>query len=168
MTHHPSIETAAGFDSRAFRHALGAYATGIAVVTTCTPSGEWVGMTINSFSSVSLEPPLVLWSLALNSPSRALFEQATHYAVNVLAADQTQVSQQFATRVPDKFAGLGARAGIGGAPLLPDCCAWFECRAEAAYPGGDHLILVGHVERFAAAKDAAPIVFHGGRYRELA
>lgn len=168
MTRHPSIETAAGFDSRAFRHALGAYATGIAVVTTCTSEGERVGMTINSFSSVSLDPPLVLWSLALNSPSRALFEQATHYAINILAADQTQVSQQFASRVPDKFAGLEASAGIGGVPLLQGCCAWFECRAENAYPGGDHIILLGHVERFAAAKDTAPIVFHGGRYRELA
>jgi flavin reductase (DIM6/NTAB) family NADH-FMN oxidoreductase RutF len=168
MTYHSSIETAAGFDTRALRHALGAYATGIAVVTTCSPEGIWVGMTINSFSSVSLDPPLVLWSLALDSPSCALFENATHYAVNVLAADQTEVSQQFASRVPDKFAGLDIKPGISGVPLLAGCCAWFECRSEAKYPGGDHLILVGHVERFAATKETRPIIFHGGRYRELA
>jgi flavin reductase (DIM6/NTAB) family NADH-FMN oxidoreductase RutF len=136
------------------------------VVTTCTPDGQPIGVTINSFASVSLEPPLVLWSLGLNSPSLAAFEACSHYAVNVLAADQVDFSQRFSQSRADKFSGIDVRVGPGGTPILPGCCAWFGCRNEMRYPGGDHLILVGHVESLHCEK-RPPLIFHGGRYRAL-
>jgi len=156
-----------GIDSRALRDVLGEFATGVAVVTTRAPDGTPVGVTINSFASVSLEPPLVLWSLGLQSPTRAAFETSSHYVVNILAADQVELSQRFSQAQTDRFAGLEFDAGNAGAPLLRGCCAWVECRNEVRYPGGDHVILVGYVERF-RREPKAPLIFHGGRYRELA
>ncbi len=154
------------FDARSFRDALGEFATGVAVVTARGADGQPVGVTINSFASVSLEPPLVLWSLGLQSPSLAVFESCSHYAVNVLAADQTEFSQRFAQSQSDKFAGIESRTGASGVQLLPGCSAWFECRNEMRYPGGDHIILVGHVESF-HREEKPPLIFHGGRYRRL-
>lgn len=154
------------FDARSFRDALGEFATGVAVVTARGADGQPVGVTINSFASVSLEPPLVLWSLGLQSPSLAVFESCSHYAVNVLAADQTEFSQRFAQSQSDKFAGIELQTGAGGVQLLPGCSAWFECRNEMRYPGGDHIILVGHVESF-HREEKPPLIFHGGRYRVL-
>lgn len=156
-----------GQDSKALRAALGSFATGITVITVCGPSGEWVGLTVNSFNSVSLEPPLVLWSLALSSPNRDVVSRASHYAVNVLAVDQDEISQRFASKIADKFAGLDCRTGLSGVPLLPGCCAWFECRTVAQYPGGDHLILLGEVERFEAADAKQPLAYSRGRYKRL-
>lgn len=155
------------FDSRSLRDALGEFATGVAVVTARGADGQPVGVTINSFASVSLEPPLVLWSLGLHSPSLAAFESCSHYAVNILAADQVEFSQRFSQAQQDRFAGIALEVGAGGTPLLPGCSAWFECRNEIRYPGGDHVILVGFVENF-RREPKAPLVFHGGRYRELA
>lgn len=155
------------FDSRSLRDALGEFATGVAVVTARGIDGQPVGVTINSFASVSLEPPLVLWSLGLGSPSRAGFEACSHYAVNVLAADQAEFSQRFSQPQEDRFAGIDLKVGAGGTPLLPGCSAWFECRNELRYPGGDHVILVGYVENF-RRESRPPLIFHGGRYRELA
>lgn len=166
-----TIDTHSGFDPRDLRAALGSFATGVAVVTTCTERGEWVGLTVNSFSSVSLAPPLVLWSLDFSSPSLAMFENASHYAVNVLAADQEDLSNRFASRIPDKFAGLDCVAGLAGVPLLPNCLSWFECGLDMTYPAGDHLILIGHVERFAHDKSKQPadsLIFQGGGYRRIA
>ncbi len=160
--------TVGDYDCRAFRDALGSFATGIAVVTACAPDGEFVGLTVNSFNSVSLDPPLVLWSLDLASPSLAAFRAASHYVVNILAADQADVSQHFATRQPDKFGDLQLCLGAGGAPLLHGCCAWFECANETRYPGGDHLIFLGRVERFTHEPARLPLLYHGGRYRHLA
>jgi flavin reductase (DIM6/NTAB) family NADH-FMN oxidoreductase RutF len=154
-------------DSRSLRDALGEFATGVAVVTARSADGAPVGVTINSFASVSLEPPLVLWSLGLSSPSRAVFETCSHYAVNILAADQVELSQRFSQSQEDRFAGLALKVGAGGTPLLSGCSAWFECRNEIRYPGGDHVILVGYVENF-RRETKSPLVFHGGRYRELA
>jgi len=161
-------ETTEGFDCRALRDALGSFATGIAVVTACAPNGDFVGLTINSFNSVSLEPPLVLWSLDLGSPSLDVFRGASHYVVNILAADQEDLSQRFAARIPDKFGELPLCIGAGGAPLLHGCCAWFECANEIQYPGGDHVILVGRVVRFTHDPARPPLIYHGGRYRSLA
>ena len=155
------------FDARRFRDALGDFATGVAVVTARTADGQPVGVTINSFASVSLEPPLVLWNLGLHSPSLATFEACSHYAVNVLAADQIEFSQRFAQSQSDKFAGIAMTVGAGGTPLLPGCSAWFECRNDLRYPGGDHLIFVGYVEGF-RREEKSPLIFHGGRYRSLA
>ena len=155
------------FDSRALRDALGEFATGVAVVTARGADGQPVGVTVNSFASVSLEPPLVLWSLGLASPSLAAFESCSHYAVNILAADQAEFSQRFSQAQEDRFVGITTTVGAGGTPLLPGCSAWFECRNEIRYPGGDHVILVGFVVNF-RREPKAPLVFHGGRYRELA
>lgn len=159
--------TTRGLCCRDFRSTLGNFATGITVITALAENGEAVGVTISSFNSVSLEPPLILWSLALNSPSLDVFRNASHYAVNVLSAEQQNLSDRFASRSADRFAGISQRPGLGGAPLLDGCCAWFECSNEAHYPGGDHLILVGHVERFEQGDAPLPLIFHGGRYRRL-
>lgn len=160
--------TAQGLCCRDFRRALGCFATGVTVLSTLDAEGHARGMTISSFNSVSLDPPLILWSLALDSPSLPTFRDASHYAVNVLAADQQALSNRFASRLSDRFEGVDTRSGLSGTPLLEGCCAWFECRHEATYPGGDHLIFVGRVERFAAQPGVAPLLFHAGAYARLA
>lgn len=151
---------------RALRDALGAFPTGVTVVTALGPDGRPMGLTVSSFNAVSLDPPLIVWSLALGSPNVEAFRAVAHYAVNVLAADQQALSERFAVRNTDKFAGLEVTPGLGGAPLLPGCCAWFECRNEAQHGGGDHLIFIGRIERFRQSPKA-PLVFHGGRYCAL-
>jgi 3-hydroxy-9,10-secoandrosta-1,3,5(10)-triene-9,17-dione monooxygenase reductase component len=150
-------------DGRAFRNALGAFTTGVTVVTTRDGSGHDVGLTVNSFNSVSLEPPLVLWSLARSSASLAAFLEAEHFAVHILAADQERMSNLFAQRGADKFAGLELGRGEGGVPLLPGCSARFRCRTAFRHEGGDHEIFVGAVLGFEAF-ERAPLVFHKGGY----
>ena len=153
-------------DHRALRAAFGAFATGVTVVTALDPDGRAIGLTVNSFNTVSLDPPLVLWSLSLASPKLEAFRAASHFAVNVLAADQQALSERFARRNSDKFAGIEWREGLGGAPLLAGCCAVLECRNEVQHAGGDHLVFIGRVEG-CSRQDKAPLVFHGGRYRQL-
>lgn len=156
-----------GDDPRGLRHAFGTFPTGITVVTTCTPEGRRVGMTINSFASLSMDPPLLLWSLATRSPSLEAFSSCRHFAVNVLAATQEELCWRFASSdVADKFAGIHCEAGLGGSPLLPGVVAQFECLNEMQHPGGDHLIIVGRVEQYRWRK-ALPLVFHGGQVTEL-
>ncbi|MBD2837800.1 flavin reductase [Pseudomonas sp. JM0905a] len=151
------------FDSRAFRRALGNFATGVTVMTATAPDGTRVGVTANSFNSVSLEPPLILWSIDKRSSSLAVFEQASHFAVNILAADQIDLSNQFARPRDDKFEGVAAESGIGGAPLLPDCAARFECEMHQRVEGGDHWILIGKVVRFDDF-GRSPLLYHQGAY----
>ena len=161
------VLAARGQCCRDFRSTLGNFATGITVITALSPEGEPIGVTISSFNSVSLDPPLILWSLSLNSPNIESFSRASHYAVNVLSADQQHISDGFASRKSDRFAGLTFSRGLSDVPLLDGCCAWFECTNEAHYPGGDHLIFVGHVERFAQGEAESPLIFHNGRYCTL-
>lgn len=151
------------FDSRAFRRALGNFATGVTVITATAPDGTRVGVTANSFNSVSLEPPLILWSIDKRSSSLAVFEQASHFAVNILAADQIDLSNQFARPRDDKFEGVAVEPGIGGAPLLPDCAARFECEMHQRVEGGDHWILIGKVVRFDDF-GRSPLLYHQGAY----
>ena len=151
---------------RNFRNALGMFATGITVVTMRTPTGELIGLTVNSFNSVSLDPPLVVWSLSSNLPSLKLFEECEYYAINVLAADQEAVSQRFASRMGDRFAGLGFDHGLGGAPLLHGCCARFECRNTTRHAGGDHVVFISEVVRFDRTP-SEPLIYFGGSYRHL-
>lgn len=153
--------------TRELRNALGCFATGITVVTTRDAGGAPVGLTVNSFNSVSLEPPLVVWSLGLQTKVRPVFESCSHYAINVLAEDQIHISHRFASRDPDKFAGLHFTDGIDGVPLLDGCCARFECRNTVRHAGGDHLVFISEVVRFGAS-ERAPLVFHAGAYRKLA
>lgn len=153
------------FDSAFFRTALGRYATGVTVVTTAGPDGAPIGLTVSSFNSVSLNPPLVLWSLSLGSSSLAAFEQCERYVVNVLSADQIALARRFATgRTPDRFAGLTAHHAPGGTPMLDGhCAAWFECRNRSRYVEGDHVIMVGEVERCGHSGEP-PLVFHAGGF----
>jgi flavin reductase (DIM6/NTAB) family NADH-FMN oxidoreductase RutF len=136
------------------------------VVTTLNGHGRGVGMTANSFSSLSLDPPLVLWSVARTAPSYSDFANADHFAINVLAADQQHLSRQFSTPQPDKFDGVRWRGGIAGVPVIDGTVATFECRTTDRHDGGDHLIVVGEVERY-ARRDGEPLVFHSGCYRAL-
>lgn len=152
-------------DPRAFRNALGQFATGVTIVTACDPSGEKVGATVSSFNSVSLDPPLVLWSLDKRAYSRTVFESSSHFAVHVLKLEQQELARRFATRGASKFEGLNCGAGLGAVPLLSDCAACFECETRHRYDGGDHLIFVGEVKRFAHAA-CAPLVFHGGAFAQ--
>ena len=153
----------ATIEQRALRSALGAFATGVTIVTTRTGEGADVGLTANSFSSVSLDPPMVLWSLAKTSSSIEAFRTAIHFAVHVLAADQDDMSGRFATRGIDKFAGLKVGRGPGDVPLLEGCTARFECRTAFQYEGGDHVIFVGEVVNLTHS-ERPPLIFHGGRY----
>jgi flavin reductase (DIM6/NTAB) family NADH-FMN oxidoreductase RutF len=153
-------------EQRRFRDALGRFATGITVVTASTADGSHAGLTVNSFSSVSLDPPLVLWSLSKTAPCFPSFERATHYAVNVLAAGQAALSNRFAGP-GEKFADTAWTPGKSGAPLLEGCLAYFECRIVARHDGGDHVILVGEVERY-DQRDGEPLLYYAGRYGALA
>lgn len=155
------------FDSTTFRRTLGMFATGIAVVTARARDGKPIGLTISSFNSVSLEPPLIVWSLANNSTLREELENCSHYAVNVLAENQQDISNLFASKAEDRFANLTWEDGLGGAPVLEGCCAVFEVRNTQRYPGGDHVIFIGEVERCDKAEHA-PLVFFSGKYRQLA
>ncbi len=154
-----------GLDSRDFRSALGCFPTGVCLVTTLGPGGKPQGMTINSFTSVSLDPPMVLWSLSHAASSAAVFRDAEYFAVSILAVDDTDLSSHFARQVPDKFEVYAHRfvPGLGGAPLLQGAAATFECHTRHRHYGGDHLILMGAVERYSHS-DRQPLVFHRGCY----
>jgi flavin reductase (DIM6/NTAB) family NADH-FMN oxidoreductase RutF len=151
-------------DPRELRRAVGKFATGVTVITTCAEDGRRVGVTANSFTSLSLDPPLVLWCLSKSAPSRAAFEESTHFAVNVLSAGQHYLSRQFATPSEDKFAGVSFREGPGGVPMIEGVLAHLVCRNVRQFDGGDHVIVVGEIERFEAF-DGEPLVFHSGTYR---
>ncbi|MEM7615575.1 MAG: flavin reductase family protein, partial [Pseudomonadota bacterium] len=135
-----------GLDERAYRDALGCFATGVAVITTLTDRGP-LGITANSFASVSLDPPLVLWSPARTSARFPAFEAATHFAIHILAEDQRALSDRFARQGED-FGGVDHQPGLGDAPLIEGCSARLECAHSAGHDGGDHLIVVGEVLRF--------------------
>ena len=154
------------FDPLAFRNALGSFATGVTIVTARDATGNPVGLTANSFNSVSLDPPMVLWSLSLLSGSLPIFRDAETWAVHVLAADQQAMSDRFATPGRDKFAGLSLVDGAEGAPLIEGCAARFGCRARFEYEGGDHAIFLGEVVDF-DRRDAEPLIYHGGQYGRI-
>jgi flavin reductase (DIM6/NTAB) family NADH-FMN oxidoreductase RutF len=163
-----SQSAAASVAPRQLRAALGLFATGVTIVTTLSAEGEPVGMTVNSFNSVSLEPPLVLWSLGLRSGSLAAFRDAARYVIHVLSADQRELAERFAQRGVDRFANIDWSAGLGGQPVLAGAAAVFECSARSRHTEGDHIILVGQVEHCSSRSCALPLIFHGGRfYTEL-
>jgi flavin reductase (DIM6/NTAB) family NADH-FMN oxidoreductase RutF len=158
------MSAASHHDPQHFRAALGMFATGVTIVTARTPEGALVGLTANSFNSVSLSPPLVLWSLGRQAGSLPVFSAGSHYAINILAADQKDLAERFATRNIDRFAGVAWREGAGGAPVLEGVAAVFECANRSRYEEGDHVIFVGEVEACSARAGAQPLIFHGGRY----
>jgi flavin reductase (DIM6/NTAB) family NADH-FMN oxidoreductase RutF len=157
------------FEEGQFRDALGAFPTGVAVVTGLNDKGERVGVTVSSFNSVSISPPLVLFSIARHAHSYSAWAGMRGYAVNVLSQQQEEISNRFARALGDKWAGLIVLEGANGLPILPNALAVFECEAYARYNGGDHDIFVGRVThlRRHAHKQEQPLIFFGGRHRRL-
>lgn len=153
-------------DPRDFRNALSTFATGVTIITAAAADGKPVGLTCNSFASVSLNPPLVLWSLVAFSPSMGVFQNASHFAVNILGASQRDLAMQFAKPAEDKFAGVTWTRGLGEAPLLADTVASFQCRTAARYYGGDHVIFLGAVEAY-AYNQAEPLLFARGGFGQF-
>jgi len=154
-------------DTLSFRNALGNFATGVTVVTAKGEDGTLAGVTANSFNSVSLDPPLVLWSLDRGSPSLKVLEDASHFCVHILAEGQNDLCMKFAKSGDDKFNGVEFTEGLGGAPILDGCLAQFECRNVVHHDGGDHVIIVGEVERFETA-EGDPLIFFRGQLGDLA
>lgn len=153
----------AEFDIKAFRQALGSFTTGVTIITATAPDGTPIGLTANSFNSVSLDPPMVLWSLAKTSLSLAAFREAEHWNVHILSQHQQDLSNIFASRGEDKFEGVVLDDGISAAPLIPDCSARFQCRNVVTHDGGDHLIFIGEVLGF-DQQALPPLVFQQGQY----
>ena len=154
---------AAQHDARDFRKALGCFPTGVCLITTLAPDGRRTGLTANSFSSVSLDPPMILWSLARTASSAPVFRDAEHFVINVLAAGDEELSSHFARPGEDKFAKYPERF-VGG--VLQGAAATFECHSRHRYYGGDHIIIIGVVERYAYT-ERAPLVFDRGRYTTI-
>ena len=163
MTSTPNARAPA-FSTQDFRTALAMFATGVTIVTARDAAGMPVGITANSFNSVSLAPPLVLWSLARLAGSMPTFERGSHYAINILSAEQHALAERFSSKSIDRFAGVAFRVGAGGAPVLEGSAAVFECFNRSQYEEGDHVIFVGQVEHCERREGASPLLFHGGRY----
>ena len=147
----------------ALRQVLGRFVTGVTVVTALDKGGAPVGLTVNSFNSVSLDPPLILWSIDRRGSFYQAFAEAERFAVNVLGAGQRELAKKFAGAPLGRFDGVAFDDGVAGIPLLKDCIAWFECRTRTRVDGGDHLILVGEVEKF-AQNPGQELLFFAGQY----
>lgn len=152
------------FSNSEFRLALGMFATGVTIVTAKTSEGHLIGLTASSFNSVSVTPPLVLWSLAKSAGSMNAFSKGSHYAINILSADQQALALQFASKDVDRFQGVRFALGIAGAPLIEGAVAQFECFNRSQYEEGDHVIFVGEVERCRHRPGASPLLYHGGKF----
>ncbi|GLR85366.1 flavin reductase family protein [Bradyrhizobium iriomotense] len=150
-------------DPRDFRNALGTYATGVTIITAAGPDAKPYGLTCNSFASVSLNPPLVLWSLVVYSSSLTVFQNASHFAVNVLGASQQALANKFAKSSDDKFTAVDWSPGLGNAPVLAESVANFQCRSVNRYYGGDHVIFLGAVEAYSYNRNE-PLLFARGSY----
>ena len=162
-------DSASLHDPRVLRHALGSFPTGVAVITTTGPRGEPVGLTCNSFNSVSLDPPLVSWSLRLASTSLEAFRSCLFFTVNILSAEQNELSSQFASRdAASRFDGVAWTPGLGGAPVLEGCVASFQCEKFAEHVAGDHLLFLGKVIHLQHAGQEDSLVFYRGAYMMLA
>ena len=151
------------FDTAGFRTALSSFATGVAIVSTTAPDGKPVGVTINSFTSVSLAPPLVLWNIAKSALSHDVFVRARYFCINVLAMHQQELSMTFSRTGADKFSDLTCSPGLGGVPKLPEFAACFECETECSHKGGDHTIIIGKVCAF-EDRETDPLIFYRGRF----
>jgi len=162
----PTIEVLAAVDTRALRTALGRFATGVTIVTCLDDQGQRVGLTANSFNALSLDPPLVLWSLRSASNQAIAFGRASHFVINVLSEAQIALSRRFASKVDDKFAEGEWGAGVGGAPVLIGAAAVFECEAASQQVAGDHLLFIGLV--LAVTETVVPpLVYQAGHYHVL-
>jgi flavin reductase (DIM6/NTAB) family NADH-FMN oxidoreductase RutF len=154
-------------DPETFRDALGRFASGVCVVTTTSNGDAPAGVTITSFTSLSLDPPLVLFCIGRRSTSIGAFLACSAFAINLLSARQEELSELFASQRPDKFAGIAWQKGANGCPLLSRCLGSLECDKEIVHPAGDHVIVVGKVVRFTGAADDEPLLRFRGRYHRL-
>jgi flavin reductase (DIM6/NTAB) family NADH-FMN oxidoreductase RutF len=152
-----------GFSPKDLRQAFGRFGTGVTVITTRAPDGRRIGVTVNSFNTVSLEPPIVLWSLFIASPSLHAFSAAGHFAVNVLTLEQIDLSRRFSRPSEDRFAGVEFSEGLAGVPVLTGCAASIECTVHSAQVVGDHVLFLGQVERYSYVH-AAPLLVFNGQY----
>jgi len=156
------------FDARELRNTLGRFATGVTVITTVDEKGELFGVTANSFSSLSLDPPLVLFCLDLKALSFDAFQTATHFNINILTDEQEELSSHFAKSGTDKWTGVNYGTSESGCPVLPDCITTLECSKRDVHDGGDHVIIVGEVENFSNDSEGRrPLLFFQGRYNRL-
>ena len=160
-------EYRSGHDPRTLRDALGCFATGVTVATCLNPEGQPAGLTVNSFTSVSLDPPLLLVCIAKAAASAPALTQASHFAINVLQTGQQPASIRFSTRDQDRFGATPWSRGEAGAPILKDSLGVFECERYAVYDGGDHRILVGRVMKASFDASLDPLLYFRGRYRRL-
>jgi flavin reductase (DIM6/NTAB) family NADH-FMN oxidoreductase RutF len=158
-----SPDALADIDTDEYRRALSQFATGVSVVTALDAEGNKVGITVSSFNSVSLDPPLVLWSVGLESMSYDAFTSADYFAVHVLGKAEEDLCGLFAQRKPNKFDDFNCTAGLGGIPILPDFASCFECSTEHVYDGGDHKIIVGRVRRF-EYRDSEPLIIYRSQF----
>lgn len=164
MSERTPTATSATFSGDEFRLALGMFATGVTIVTARTSQGELIGLTANSFNSVSLNPPLVLWSLWHQASTMGAFREGSHYAINILSAGQQTLAQRFSRRSSALFTDVDYEIGAGGAPVLGGCVATFECLNRSRYEEGDHTIFVGEVQRCSHQSGLSPLLFHGGKF----
>jgi flavin reductase (DIM6/NTAB) family NADH-FMN oxidoreductase RutF len=158
------------FDTRRFRNAFGRFPTGVVIVTAVTPDGARIGMTVSSFNSVSLDPPLVLFSVHRQAHTFPIWQRIGSYAINILSEEQETLSNQFARAKGEKWDGVMPLTGATGVPIMPNACAVLECQAHARHDGGDHEIFVGRVMEIHdhSVNRGRPLVFFEGRYRQLA
>lgn len=150
-----------------FRRALGSFASGVTIVTAMGSDSRPAGVTVSAFSSLSLDPPLVLVCLDKRTAALDVFQSCQHFAINILADDQTVISNTFASPEPDRFAGVATTLGVGGSPLIDGAIAQLECRQHALHDGGDHIILVGAVEQATSSETKEPLLYARGRYCTL-
>jgi flavin reductase (DIM6/NTAB) family NADH-FMN oxidoreductase RutF len=169
LNHRPQMNSSSSsartreFDSIHFRRVLSQFATGVTVITTRQTDGSFLGLTANSFNSLSLDPPLVLWSLSTKASSMPVFTSNSHYVINVLSANQASLAERFSKRIENRFEGVDFSLSRTGQPILSGVTAWFECHNRSRYPEGDHVIFVGEVERCEAQPQAA-LVYHDGQF----
>lgn len=157
---------AASIDVRALRQTLGQFGTGVTVIATRATNDDLVGLTANSFGALSLDPPLITWSLRVSSPTLLVFQAAPRFVVNVLAEAQVEVSRRFSSSTLNKFDGVACALNQYNLPLLHGAAAWFECRTVSQQIAGDHCLFIAEVERFTSS-EAAPLLFHAGGYFAL-
>lgn len=155
------------FDQKDFRKALGQFPTGVTIVTTLSDTGEPIGMTASSFNSVSMNPPLILWSIDHRAHSLEIFENCEYFAVNILGEQQQDLSNLFASTGADKFKETEFSKGAGQSPLLPNCVAQLECKTWNTYDGGDHTIIIGEVLDYRHDDSQNALVFYQGDYAEI-
>lgn len=160
---HPTRDALAPTDGAHFRRTLGNFATGVTIVATRQSGGAPVGLTVSSFNSLSLDPPLILWSLVKGSSTLEAFQGSPFFAVSVLAVGQADLAARFASRIPDRFAGVPIHDGLTGAPLIDGAVAWFECERTQMLSMGDHWLFIGEVKHCASG-EGQPLIFRGGEF----